>query len=254
MTDNTRERNLEFGLFALAFGLALAIRLLRLGELPLTDDEARWALQVFDLTKGLQPAIGPQPGYVALTGLVFFVMQASNFAARFVPALFGALLTLTPYYFRDRLGGKPALVLAFFLAIDPGFLALSRLAGSPIIAVVAVLFGLGLWRAGNIRAAGIWVGLALLSGPSLWAGLLGLGVAYGLLRGLFVREEQASKISFDRKIILTTAAYAAGTYLLLGSFFLLLPGGLSAGLAAIPAYFGGWIDFSDVPAVRLLIG
>ena len=70
MMDNSRERNLEYGLYALAFGLALTIRLLRLGELPLGDDEARWALQALDLAKGLRPVMGPQPAYVVLTGLV----------------------------------------------------------------------------------------------------------------------------------------------------------------------------------------
>jgi predicted membrane-bound mannosyltransferase len=114
MMEPSRERNPEFGLFALAFGLALVIRLLRLGEMPLTDGEARWAMQAFDLTKGLRPEIGAQPAYVLLTALSFFVMQASNFAARFVPALFGAALTCAPFYFRDRLGSKPAIVLAFF--------------------------------------------------------------------------------------------------------------------------------------------
>lgn len=269
MMDNSRERNLEYGLYALAFGLALALRLLRLGELPLGDDEARWALQALDLAKGLQPAMGPQPAYVMLTGLVFFIVQASNFAARLVPALFGAALSLTPFNFRDRLGSQPALVLAFFLAFDPGFLALSRLAGSPVLAVGALLFAWGTWRNGNLRAAGIWAGIALLGGPLLWPGLLSLGLAYGLCRGFFFAQPQAAPIMpvvaasaapiplpSDRKTWLTLAAYAAGTYILLGSFFLLArdAGGLSAGLASIPAYFGGWLGFTNVPASRLLIG
>ena len=255
MTEPSRERNLEFGLFALAFGLALAIRLLRLGELPLTDTEALGAMQAFDLTKGLRPEIGTQPAYVLLTALSFFVLQASNFAARLVPALFGAALTLVPFYFRDRLGSKPAIVLAFFLAFDPGLLALSRQAGSPVIALTAVLFAWGFWRAGNARAAGIWAGVALLAGPLLWPGLLGLAVASGLLRGFFVKEEgSVSPEPFDRKLAITFAVFAAGTYILVGSLFLLATGGLSAGLAAIPAYFGGWIDFSDVPGWRLLLG
>jgi hypothetical protein len=255
MTDTSRERNLEIGLFALAFGLALAIRLLRLGEQPLTDSEATWAMQAFDLTKGLRPEIGVQPAYVLLTAFLFFVLQASNFVARFVPALFGAVLTFTPFYFRDRLGGKPAIVLAFFLAFDPGLLALSRLAGSPVIALAAGLFAWGLWRAGNVRAAGIWAGVALLGGPLFWPGLLGLAVAAGLLRGFFVKEEGfVGAEPFDRKQAITFAVFAAGTYIIVGSLFLLVTGGLSAGLAAIPAYFGGWLDFTDVPAWRLLVG
>ena len=268
MTDIPRERNFEYGLYTLAFGLALAIRLLRLGELPLGDDEARWALQALDLAKGLRPIVGPQPAYVVLTGLAFFLFQASNFAARLIPALFGAALTVTPFYFRDRLGSKPAIVLAFFLVIDPGFLALSRLAGTPILVVTALLFAWGTWRNGNLRAAGIWAGIALLSGPGLWPGLLGLAIAYGLLRGFFAAQPAASPDEEDetqaqppaapampdRKTWLTLAAYTVGTYVILGSFFLLAAGGLGAGLASIPAYFGGWISSPSVPVSRLLAG
>jgi len=270
MMDNSRERNLEYGLYALAFGLALTIRLLRLGELPLGDDEARWALQALDLAKGLRPVMGAQPAYVVLTGLVFFILQASNFGARLVPALFGAALSLLPYNFRDRLGNKPALILAFFLAFDPGFLALSRLAGSPVMVVTALLFAWGAWRNGNLRATGIWAGIALLSGPLLWPGLLGLALAYGLLRVFFAAQPASSdapersddveqlrlnrSAPFDRKTWLVLAASVAGTYIVVGSFFLLASGGLSAGLASIPVYFGGWLDFTAVPGSRLLIG
>jgi hypothetical protein len=193
-------------------------------------------------------------------------------------------LSLSPYYFRDRLGGKPAILLAFLLACDPGFLGLSRLADGPVIAICSILFAWGAWRTGSLRAAGVWAGIALLSGPFLWPGLLGLAVTYALLRGFFVKEAQAIEFKqFDiapvaldphgvtldpqgveltstefapveRKPALTAALYAAGTYFLLGSFFLLTSGGLSAGLASIPAYFGGWLDFSDVPFWRLLLG
>lgn len=250
MMDSSRSRNVRFGLYALAFGLALSVRLLRLGVWPLTDEEARWAMQSFDLLKGLRPALGPQAGYVLLTSLVFFVTQASDFAARLVPALFGAGLVLVPFFFRDRLGEKPAVLLAFLLAFDPGLLALSRMAGGPVLAVSAALMAWGLWRTGKIRAAGVLAGLALLGGPQLWPGLIGLIVAAGLLRGWAAGQET---FSFDRAAAWRALAYAAGSYLALGSFFLFAPGGLSAGLQSLAAYFGGWLEFSDVPAWRLLL-
>src|SRR5512133_1200589 len=220
MMQFSKEHRLEFGLFALAFVLALVIRLLRLGELPLNDNEALWAMQAFDLMKGLRPEIGAQPAYVLLTAFSFFVFQASNFASRLIPALFGAALTFVPFYFRDRLGSKPAIVLAFFMAFDPGLLALSRMAGSPIIALTAVLFAWGLWRAGNVRAAGIWAGIGLLAGPQLWPGLIGLAVAAGLLRGFFAAEKSDEIPLFGRQQALTFAGFAVGTYLIVGSLFL----------------------------------
>ena len=169
MTDSSRRPNLETILFALAVFLAFALRLLRLGELPLSDEEARWAMQAFDFTKGLHPVIGPQPAYVLLTALVFYVFQASNFAARLLPALAGAALVFAPRFFRDRLGGKVALILSFVMALEPGLLAFSRQAGSPIMVLSAVVFAWGFWRAGNLRGAGIMAGLALLSPISFHA-------------------------------------------------------------------------------------
>jgi type II secretory pathway pseudopilin PulG len=255
MTDTTRRQNLETALFALAFVLAITVRLLRLGDMPLSDDEARWAMQALDLTRGLHPVIGPQPIYVLLTTLVFYVFQASNFTARFIPALAGALLAFAPLFFRDRLGNKAALVLSFVLALEPGLLNMSREAGSPIIALSAVIFTWAFWRAGKLRASGIAAGMALLSGMAVWPGLLGLALAYGLSRGLSrssaADESAAPQPAFDRPSLVTAAAYAIGTYLALGSLFLIVPAGLGAGLAAIPAYLQGWLTFDDVPALRL---
>jgi len=269
MTDHTRQYRLESGLYLLAFGLALALRLLRLGEIPLGDDEASWALHALDLVRGQHTGMGFQPAYVVLTGLAYFLLQASNFAARLVPAIFGALLCLVPLKFRDILGHKPALIMAFLLVFDPGFLALSRLAGSPILVIAALLFAWGAWRSGSLSVAGVWIGLALLSGPLLWPGLLGLVLANGLQRVVPVSGDDplqgntsASSDDLpalnapgvflsDRKNWLTLFAYAVGTYILLGSFFLLASGGLGAGLASVPAYFSGWIKPFDSGLVQM---
>ncbi|MGC1374588.1 MAG: hypothetical protein WA821_00065 [Anaerolineales bacterium] len=260
MTDSSRRPNLETILFILAVFLAFALRLLHLGELPLSDEEARWAMQAFDFTKGLHPVIGPQPAYVLLTALVFYIFHASNFAARLIPALAGAALVFAPRFFRDRLGSKVALVLAFALALEPGLLAVSRQAGSPIMVLSAVVFAWGFWRAGNLRGAGIMAGLALLSGPLLWPGLVGLAITYFLSRSLLPAPDQEASDTekqplFDRQKLTTAGAYALGTYLVIGSLFLLATGGLSAGLASLPAYLSGWVptDAGGVPGLYLLL-
>ena len=257
MMEKSRKSNLEIGLYALAFALGLLIRLLRLGEHSPGDAEATLALQALAWVRGMRPALGDQPAYVILTGLVFFIMQAGNFAARLVPALFGSAVVLLPSQFRDLLGKKAALVLSFLLVFDPAFLFFSRQAGSAMIAVGALLFALGAWRNQRIRMAGILLGVALLSGPGLWPGIIGLAAGYGLMRGLFAGDLPDDINIFwpdtaEKKMWLAMAGYAIGTYLLLGSFFLLFPGGLGAGLASLPAYFGGWMTGSGVPVLRLM--
>ncbi len=259
METSSPSRNWQFWLYALAFGLALTLRLLRLDAWPLTDEEARWAMQAFELANGLRPDIGPQPGYVLLTSLAFFVLQAGEFTARLVPALSGAALVIAPCFFRDRLGEKTALVLAFLLAFDPGFLALSKLAGSPILAVSALTLAWGAWRNGQTHAAGVLAGLSLLGGPQLWPGLIGLGIAYGLARSL---APSLAVIRFERSELWRALAYTVGTFLAVGSLFLLAPNGLGAGAQSLTAYFSSWVNLESsslpyfgevVPARRLLI-
>lgn len=225
--------------FGLAFTLALALRLLRLGEIPLSDSEAAWALQALNLSRGLPFEFGPQPGYINLTALVFFVLQASNFAARLLPALAGSALALAPALFRDRLGAKAAIVLAFILAFEPGLLALSRMAASPILAISLLILAWGAWRNASVRLAGFLAGLALLAGSALWFGLLGLLLAFGLAR-FFV---PGISLSLEKGRLRPALYFAGGTYLAFGSLFLLAPGGLGAGLASLLDVFtrlDGW--------------
>ena len=91
-------------LYMLAFLLALGIRLLNLGDAPLSDFEAGWALQSLALSRGETVTLGSQPGYIFPTLPLFYLFGATNFMARLWPALAGSLLILSPYAFRDRLG------------------------------------------------------------------------------------------------------------------------------------------------------
>lgn len=245
----TESKNFQWTLCA--FALALAARLFWLGHLPLADREAFWSLQAFDIAQGQAPLIGSNAGYVNLTAIIFYIFQANNFTARFVSALFGAALVFVPFLFRDKLGDKAALVLSFVFVFEPGLLALSRTAASPILAIASVLLAWGLYRNGSIKAAGIFAGLALLSGVSLWAGLIGLAAAFALATALPANSDDQSRL--DPSAIKTSLIYAVGAYLALGSIMLLAPNGLSAGLSALPEYFSSWVAVGDVPAARLLI-
>src|SRR5512133_1294114 len=182
---NSSRLKYEGWLYWLAFLIALGFRLVQLGATPLTDSEATLAMQALHITRGTSPLLGPQPAYILLTSILFAVIKSTNFMARLIPALAGSALVFTPYFFREQLKPRPALILAFFFAIDPGLVALSRLAGGTILAVTFTLFAVGMWTSGRrLIAAGILAGLALLSGPSLWAGLLTIGLAWLFIKGI----------------------------------------------------------------------
>jgi hypothetical protein len=237
----------EGWLYWLAFLIAIGFRFIQLGASPLTDSESQIALQALRIARGDAPLLGPQPAYILFTSVLFLVTEATNFMARFVPAIVGSALVFAPYYFRDRLKPLPALILAFLFAFDPGLVALSRQANGTILALTFLLFAWGMWRNGRAVPAGIFAGLALLSGPSLWSGLLMLGLTSVLLRGKGNPGRQVA--NYDLR---STGIALVATLLLAGTLFLTAPNGLSALFSSIPAYLQGWTSPSAFNPGRML--
>lgn len=265
----------EQALYALAFSLALGLRLLLLDHSPLTENEASWANQAFALSRGESAILGPQPLYVLFTTLVFWLIKAGEAWARLLPVLSGSLLVLLPPLFRpwsgdSLLARRASLVLAFGLALDPAQVALSRQAGSSMPALAFLLLAIGLGVSRRWRLAGITAGLALLSGLQFWQGLLGLVLTWGAV-GLLARRspvfsrlqappamtgsEETPPSSAALSPVRTLLIYASGVILLGGTLFLRFPQGLSAFASIFPAYLQSWIpassDLLPAPALRL---
>ena len=178
---------LELCLFWLAFLLALGMRFFQLGAAPLSDIEAGWAIQALGLAHAGAGSLGAQPAYILLTSQLFSVFGDTNFLARLFPALAGSLIVWVPCFFRRWMGEVNGLhwagvVMAFGLAIDPGLVSLSRQAGSLMPAMAFTLLALAALYNRRMVWTGIFVGLALLSGPAFLQGLLILGVSWGLYR------------------------------------------------------------------------
>lgn len=233
----------EHAFYLIIFLVALLVRCLQLGTLPLGDSEAKLGLQALELAQGENPIIlDPEAGYLVGTAVLFFVFAATNFLARLIPALLGAGICLLPYFSRDWLGRKPALLFSLLLALDPGWIMASRQAGG---ATWTVFFGalviIALLRR-QARLAGAAAGLMLLGGIGLWKLLF----PFGLALWLFSRFSKNSPTfdwlpwkseEFNRKQAL---AWVVGTWLVSASLLLLLPQGLSAVAGSILAYFKGW--------------
>lgn len=263
----SRRITLEHALYALALAIALGLRFFHLGALPLSDPEAGWALQALAIVNGAHPALGPNPAYIHLTVPLFALFGTGHFWARFWPALAGTALALAPWFLRRRIGRLPALVLAFGLALDPGLNALSRQAGGPMLAIAFLVLTLVLWLDRRRAAAGLFAGLALLTGPSVWFGLLGLVIAWGLTELLPARFREdaaaaanaddtgpaAAPVRFRLEELKGPLAWGLGALLLVGSLFIFSPQGLAAFAASLPAFLRGWVTLSDIPLGRVLL-
>jgi hypothetical protein len=261
--NSSRLKN-EGWLYWLAFLVALGFRIIQLGASPLTDSEATLALQALHIAQGKAPLLGPQPGYILFTSILFAIIESTNFMARFVPAIVGSTLVFVPYYFREKIKPIPALILTFFFAIDPGLVALSRQASGTILAVTFLLFAWAMWRNQRAIPAGIFAGLGLLSGPSLWAGLLSLGLTWLFLQGMETRrtanaESKIVDLSLVSKSLFTNIEHRPAllaliaTLLFGGTLLFLSPTGLSAWLSALPAYLKGWTSPSVMTPGRMVL-
>jgi len=267
----------EGWLYAFAFLLALALRLTQLGAMPLTDAEAAPALQALHISQGAKPPLSPHPFYILSTSILFFLYGGgTNFLARLIPALIGSLLVFAPLLFDERLTlrPRPSLILAFFIALDPGLTALSRQAASPIFAMAFLIFFWAFINKNKPSLAGFFAALALLSGPSIWYGFLGLGLTWAILQGFYFRRSPKpipesstttleslipnpqSPITNPQPLITNYQTFLIPfllTFITAGTLFFIVPNGLSAALASIPAFIKAWLTASDVSAGRLFL-
>jgi len=243
----------EGWLYALAFLFAIILRFAQLGAMPLTDTEAEPALQALHIAQGLKPALDPHPLYILSTSILFFIYGGgTGFLARLIPALVGSALVFAPLLFADRIKPRASLLLAFFIALDPGLVALSRQIASPILALTFLLFAWGFYNQNKSGLAGSFAALALLSGPSIWSGILSLAITWGVLRFLNSRrpaEERETRgtMQLNRKLLIPFFV----TFFTAGTLFFIAPNGLSAALASIPIFISDWLAPSIVPAGRL---
>lgn len=233
---------LEVAAYVLILVVAAWLRFGQLGSLPLNDFEARAALPAFELAQTGTTTLGAQPGYSLLTALTFSLSGSNEWLARLWPAVLGLALVALPYAWRNRLGRRTALVLALGLALDPGLVALSRLASGAMLALAGLLLAASAWAAGRHRLAGAFVGLGLLAAPAAYIGVL---VAL-LVWAFFIRSALP-------KDALGPAALSLLAVMLLGSsLFFQFPGGFASVAAPLTEFVTGWLHPSGVAAGRVL--
>ncbi len=104
-------------------------------------------------------------------------------------------------------------------------------------------------------ASGIFTGLALLSGPSVYPGLLSIGLA-GAVVFLWTKRSPPPESENDATPFNVSAEFkthgarfllaVGGTILIIGTFFFGLPQGLGAWLSSIQVYLAGWLHSSGI--------
>ena len=171
--------------------LAITFRMVNLGAVSLTNEEARSALCALDANR--QGCGDISTLYTFFTNAIFTIFGDTNFTARVFPAMIGSLIVLLPYLLKPLVERKTGIVLAVCLALDPILIQTSRTAGGPILGIVFILFTLVFLLKQDWRTALMIAAFGLLCGSSFWIGSISLGLTYGvtwlLTRKQFQEEE-----------------------------------------------------------------
>ncbi len=208
--------------------IALFLRLLKVGQPALNEAEANYALQALAAVRGEGGLWSGQPGYLAITSALFALFGSGNLLARFVPALAGSAVVLSPFLFKKYIGEREAFLLGVLLAFDPAGLALSRQAGGDLLAVSGFLLGLGFLLAGKGKLSGFFLGLGLLGGATAWLGVVITLITVAFMKLWWECEPVQVVLENGKRFWKEILIVLLATMLLGSTLFLALPNGLSA--------------------------
>lgn len=255
----------EHALYLAAFLVAAGIRFIGLGDAPLSDQEAVLALQSLDISRGIPAILGSQPFLALWNGVIFFLTDATNWTARFIPAMAGSILAVAPLFYRKYLGRRPALILAFGWAVSPALVAASCQLDSLVVAAAAIILAGGLFLNRRFAAAGILAGLAFLSGVSFWlaVSILLFVFLWGWLwklpntpmtnAGDLPGNEETPEVGKKKNFLQAGTGFIA-TVILAGSLFLIRPVGLSSAASSLVSFLTGWSGVGGTKFVLLVTG
>ncbi|HLF28855.1 MAG TPA: glycosyltransferase family 39 protein [Anaerolineae bacterium] len=237
----------EMMLYAGVFGLALFLRLFRLGLTPLSESEAAQALAA--LRGGVLPA-GGSPMLYSINSFLAAVFSTTDTLVRLTPALAGSLIVLAPALFRDLLGRVGALGAALILALSPVALVASRSLDGEVVVVGCVLALIVLARRymqaraeRDVLGAAIALGIGLAAGPGIYTALLAMAASLVALR-FALGGEWGGELWSAWNAIAHSPNRLKIAAALVGAFVVAATGGLTnlAGLSAAGDVLTAWLN------------
>lgn len=249
--------SLVHGLLLLVLTIAAALRLGFLDALPLSNEEARHALAVWQTW---QPAEGAStfsansPAYYTFSVVLFAFLGDSDAIARLAPALFGLIFVALPWLWRGRLGTAGAMSVSALLAVSPTMAMTSVTAGGLSMALAAMLLLFIAWMRFRDEANQRWLlvaavalGFGLTTTPLFYSALAVLALAWWAQHALTVSDGESLSgdgVGISPEHRRGFFAVFAISFLLVATSFLWRP----AGLGDAAGQMGIWIGHFDVTA------
>ncbi|GGM57698.1 uncharacterized protein (TIGR03663 family) [Halarchaeum rubridurum] len=128
--------------------LALLARVVALGARVAHQDEGRvadWVLHYMTVGQWQYRPIIHGPFLPHVNGVVFSLFGASDVTMRLVAAVFGGLLPLCAYLYRDRLRDDEVVAFGLLLAASPALLYYSRFMRNDLLVAACMMAALGFW-------------------------------------------------------------------------------------------------------------
>jgi uncharacterized protein (TIGR03663 family) len=234
--------------------LAAGLRFYQLGAAPLSAPEAAEAVAAWrQVHAGATPPTPASPLLFGVLAFLFSLFTGSDALARFLPALAGSALVLTPALFRPWLGRGGALLAAALLAVSPSMIYASRLVAPDTLAllcgVVAIAALLGYLRSRAtpwLYIGAVALGLGLASGPLIYS-LLILAVFGGLALWSQAGDEARTNalaayqsVRDEPGLLARLGATLAATFVLAATAFMSFPSGLGTAGDVLAAWVAGF--------------
>lgn len=231
------------------FMFTIFIRFLNLGNLPLSDLEAKIAIQSSHLLSGSDFLANSDTLITNLIAGLMYLFGNSEWVVRFISALVGSLFIFTPLLFRSYFDKNTLLLISLWIAIDPGMLALSRQINSSLLVLFfGILFFFSCTKQKPILM-GIFGGILLLCGGKFWFGfipILFMLIFFNIRSWRNKGNHLNVKIFKDRHQTRKFYYSLVFSIVFFGTFSLFFPSQLSGISQGFVDYIQGWKSNSGV--------
>ncbi len=253
-TYNLPKKNIkitfELFIYIFIFIIGLFLRFYKLGGIALSDHEAILALNALG---SIQDNISTNnTGQVFLTnfmGVLFYLFGTSNFLARFLTALAGSLLVITPFLFKNYINHRFLIILSAWMAINPTLVALSRQTDGVLLFILFLILVFYFFSKKMVLPFGIFFSICLLSGEIFFLILIPIILTYLYVR-LFSNLKETTFIeglseqveSFDwKKFGFVTVI----SYVLLSTFGFFIPKNFLGIGYGVQEFLASWTQISQ---------
>jgi hypothetical protein len=236
----------ETGLWFLLGLAAIALRLWALDFAPLTNLEARIALDSYAITRGEAITVA-NPFFYGIQSILMSILGTGNLTVRLVAALAGVWICLLPLLARAQMGRYRALLFSVILTLSPTLWYASRQAEGHSLAWALAGTALLTFLQNQRRATLLFVGLLLACGQDAISPLLVVGIS--MLVVMLNKDARAGL-----KLSLTDIMSAIIAFVLASSMLLWRPSGLGDAFNGIVTWLSMLITPGNFSLLRVVSG